>query len=67
MRPRILKLAMLIGLAGLLLMPASPEQACELRPDQLAGNSNLQAGKLRKLHLVRPDLIPYPIFFEVYC
>ena len=25
------------------------------------------AGKLRKLHLVRPDLIPYPIAFEVYC
>ncbi|HVT82230.1 MAG TPA: hypothetical protein VHM90_16425 [Phycisphaerae bacterium] len=23
--------------------------------------------RLRKLHLVRPDLIPYPIFFEVYC
>ena len=22
--------------------------------------------RLRKLHLVRPDLIPYPIFFEVY-
>jgi hypothetical protein len=23
--------------------------------------------RLRKLHLVRPDLIPFPIFFEVYC
>ena len=23
--------------------------------------------RLRKLHLVRPDLIPYPIMFEVYC
>lgn len=22
--------------------------------------------KLRKLHLVRPDLIPFPIFFETY-
>jgi hypothetical protein len=22
---------------------------------------------LRKLHLVRPDLIPYPIQFEVWC
>jgi hypothetical protein len=22
---------------------------------------------LRKLHLVRPDLIPYPIAYEVYC
>ena len=23
--------------------------------------------RLRKLHLVRPDLIPYPISFEAYC
>jgi hypothetical protein len=23
--------------------------------------------RLRKLHLVRPDLIPYPISYEVYC
>ena len=23
--------------------------------------------RLRKLHLVRPDLIPYPIHFDVYC
>jgi hypothetical protein len=23
--------------------------------------------KLRKLHLVRPDLIPYPVCYDVYC
>ena len=23
--------------------------------------------RIRKLHLVRPDLIPYPIYFEVVC
>lgn len=23
--------------------------------------------RLRKLHLVRPDLIPYPINYEIYC
>jgi hypothetical protein len=23
--------------------------------------------RLRKPHLVRPDLIPYPIAYEVYC
>ena len=22
---------------------------------------------LRKLHLVRPDLIPYPIYYAIYC
>lgn len=25
------------------------------------------AYKLRKLHLVRPDLIPYPLFVDYYC
>lgn len=25
------------------------------------------AVKLRRLHLVRPDLIPYPIAYEVVC
>ena len=23
--------------------------------------------RLRKLHIVRPDLIPYPVYYEVYC
>ena len=23
--------------------------------------------RLRKLHLVRPDLIPYPVSYDVYC
>ncbi len=23
--------------------------------------------RLRKLHLVRPDLIPYPVAYEVHC
>jgi hypothetical protein len=23
--------------------------------------------RLRKLHLVRPDLIPYPISYDIYC
>ena len=41
---------------------ASPEQG---------GLSPLSAVRpevrLRKLHLVRPDLIPYPIASEIYC
>ena len=27
----------------------------------------LPSGRLRKLHLVRPDLIPYPIAYEIVC
>jgi hypothetical protein len=43
-------------------------------PTQRKASENLPAlvkapyeVRLRKLHLVRPDLIPYPINFEVYC
>ncbi len=36
---------------------APAEDALAVRPQ----------GRLRKLHLVRPDLIPYPIAHEVYC
>lgn len=25
------------------------------------------ATRIRKLHLVRPDLIPYPLAMEIYC
>jgi hypothetical protein len=35
------------------------------RPDAVAGFR--PETRLRKLHLVRPDLIPYPIAYEVYC
>ena len=36
---------------------SSQEQLAKLPPEV----------RLRKLHLVRPDLIQYPICFEVYC
>ena len=29
--------------------------------------ADVAATQLRKLHLVRPDLIPYPLAYEVYC
>lgn len=38
-------------------LPAAGEEIAAMRPE----------GRLRKLHLVRPDLIPYPIAYEVYC
>jgi hypothetical protein len=34
----------------------------------IAANGQPNYGvRLRKLHLVRPDLIPYPLSLEVYC
>ena len=37
--------------------PSEADAVAGLRPET----------RLRKLHLVRPDLIPYPIAYEVYC
>jgi hypothetical protein len=36
------------------------------RGELIAGQPNYGV-RLRKLHLVRPDLIPYPLSLEVYC
>ena len=33
----------------------------------VASSNGPSAFRLRKLHLVRPDLIPYPLAFSVYC
>ena len=47
-------------------VPAVPTDDAATQAEQgLAGIR--PEGRLRKLHLVRPDLIPYPIAYEVYC
>jgi len=43
--------------------PASPDPGAQARYDALRPPEV----RLRKLHLVRPDLIPYPLAYEVYC
>ncbi len=66
MKRRVPILACLMALAALINCgsPASPApvespktQVAHLPPEV----------RLRKLHLVRPDLIQYPISYEVYC
>jgi hypothetical protein len=56
----LLALGMLLN-CGSLAVPASQSQPkigiAKLPPEV----------RLRKLHLVRPDLIPYPLCYEVYC
>lgn len=37
--------------------PAGEDESAKLSPEV----------RLRKLHLVRPDLIPYPISYDIYC
>jgi hypothetical protein len=44
-------------------VPAAKPAAAGESPATTAKNET----RLRKLHLVRPDLIPYPIAYEVYC
>jgi len=60
-----------------LLLSAAALFVVGMAPLPSKGEMNANAGqttasvapevRLRKLHLVRPDLIPYPIEYEVYC
>jgi hypothetical protein len=54
-----------VGLAVSGLSPAGEQR----EPSATAGENATAATevRLRKLHLVRPDLIPYPIAYEVCC
>jgi hypothetical protein len=57
-------------LSAMLLIPAGVSQtpSTQARGEQATVSSRLPPEvRLRKLHLVRPDLIQYPIQFEVYC
>jgi len=64
MSARLLTVCRSLVFAALLFaVPHSePRQVSSPDGDQLA-----REVRLRKLHLVRPDLIPYPIHFEIYC
>jgi hypothetical protein len=66
---RSLLLASTLGVC--LLAPngqSSRQHGPEIRPADAAEIAGIRPeGRLRKLHLVRPDLIPYPIAYEVYC
>jgi hypothetical protein len=58
----IARFVLLVALLGL--CPNSPREVTISTPDDTTAASG--EVRLRKLHLVRPDLIPYPISFEVY-
>jgi hypothetical protein len=62
---RLLSLLACVVLASASVSPAS-------RPTLMSNTSAAEANlspevRLRKLHLVRPDLIPYPIQLDIYC
>lgn len=52
----------------LLQQPAEQPQAQTIEPaDEIAQVLNDSMVRMRKLHLVRPELLPYPLAYEVYC
>ena len=80
LRPLALRFARLLLPATTLAALLSPGVPSPAAPGRSGGTPGVVATKgvqpvaslppevrLRKLHLVRPDLIPYPIAYEVYC
>jgi len=71
MRLRVFSRCRLLLLVALIAaVPGAPSRSDVSIPSTAAQTELAKASyevRLRKLHLVRPDLIPFPIFFEVYC
>jgi hypothetical protein len=65
MRTGLVKLALLTALFALPLVPTHSQLA--KAPTASQAVARLYEVRLRKLHLVRPDLIAYPMMVEVYC
>jgi hypothetical protein len=57
----------LVLLVWSLSIPCSAPQSPPKPSPETPAASMLPEVRLRKLHLVRPDLIPYPIAYEVFC
>jgi len=61
----------LVIVAAAALVGSAADRAPSLQPGPSIGEDPAaRMGpevRLRKLHLVRPDLIPYPLSYEIYC
>lgn len=62
--PRCLLLALT---AALFSTPVLPARDAENPLPSATAHADYPQVRLRKLHLVRPDLIPYPVEYDVYC
>jgi len=67
LRPSLRTVTRLSVLALLLLTTATPPAASGTNSKGETPTASMHEVRLRKLHLVRPDLIPYPIAYEVVC
>ena len=59
------RVLVVVGLLAASLTP--PPQPSHASPAGEEATVRAEEVRLRKLHLVRPDLIPYPIAYEVCC
>jgi hypothetical protein len=64
---RLGSLARRVVIVSLLLIGSAPQPSPAPSPAAEDSLSMLPEVRLRKLHLVRPDLIPYPLYYEVCC
>jgi hypothetical protein len=65
---KIFRSALLVALLCMAPVATSSTQMSVANDDTVAASPGLRPEvRLRKLHLVRPDLIQYPIAFEIYC
>jgi hypothetical protein len=69
MAPVLGKFARLVVLLAVIITPFTPPPAtgAALPKGETPLSGMYPEVRLRKLHLVRPDLIPYPIAYEVCC
>ncbi|MGH7215250.1 MAG: hypothetical protein ACREIT_10855 [Tepidisphaeraceae bacterium] len=66
---RVFVLGSFVAVGSTTLAPAGSEATGgpELKAGENPSSYLPSEVRLRKLHLVRPDLIPYPIAYEVFC
>lgn len=64
---RITLLTLIFATSAALLGGDAPSTAASVPQRGTAVVGQNYGVRLRKLHLVRPDLIPYPLSLEVYC
>lgn len=60
-------MTILIATSALVVRGDSPDASQDNRGTSVATVGQNYGIRLRKLHLVRPDLVPYPLSLEVYC
>jgi hypothetical protein len=65
--PLVRRVARLLVVVCVLVAGFGPTQGRATRPAEPTDPIASTEVRLRKLHLVRPDLIPYPIAYEVVC